>query len=63
MSVCNISFVELLIFLFGVFWGGVQREIIQRLVVALHGTLGSYFRDALREGSVDAVACLLVPRA
>jgi hypothetical protein len=43
--------------------GGVQREIMQRLVVALHGTLGSYFSDALQEGSVDVVACLLVPRA
>jgi hypothetical protein len=29
---------------------------------ALHGTLGSYLRDALQEGSDDAVACLPVPR-
>jgi hypothetical protein len=30
---------------------------------ALHGTLGSYLSDALREGNVDVVACLRVPRA
>jgi hypothetical protein len=47
MSVCNISFIELLMFLFGVFWGNVQRELVQRLSAALHGTLGSYLRDAL----------------
>jgi hypothetical protein len=45
------------------FWGEVRREFVQSLSVALHGTLGSYVRDALHEGSVDAVACLLVPRA
>jgi hypothetical protein len=38
-------------------------EILQRLFAALHGTLGSYLRDALQEGSVDALACLPVPRA
>jgi hypothetical protein len=32
---------------------------VQLLSTPLHGTLGSYFRDALQEGSVDAVACLL----
>jgi hypothetical protein len=36
---------------------------MQRLYVVLHGTLGSYLLDALREGSADAVACLRVPRA
>jgi hypothetical protein len=36
---------------------------MQRLSVSLHGTLGSYLRDALHEGSADIVACLLVPRA
>jgi hypothetical protein len=41
----------------------VRREYMQRLSVALHGTLDSYLRDALQEGSVDVVACLLVPRA
>jgi hypothetical protein len=29
----------------------------------LHGTLGSYLRDALQEGNGDVVVCLLVPRA
>jgi hypothetical protein len=45
------------------FWGDVQREFMQPLSGALHGTLSSYFRDALQEGSADAVACLPVPRA
>jgi hypothetical protein len=45
------------------FLGDVRREFMQRLSAALHGTLGSYLRDAVREGCVDAVACLLVPRA
>jgi hypothetical protein len=36
---------------------------MQRLSAALHGTLGSYLRDALQEGSADAVACHPVPRA
>jgi hypothetical protein len=45
------------------FWGDVRREFMQRLSVALHGTLGSFLRDALQEGSVDAVACLSAPRA
>jgi hypothetical protein len=48
---------------FGAFWGDVRREFVQRLSVALHGTLGSHFRDVVQEGSVDAVACLPVPRA
>jgi hypothetical protein len=41
----------------------VRREFMQRLSAALHGTLGSYLRDAFQEGSADAVACLPVPRA
>jgi hypothetical protein len=41
----------------------VRREVIQRLFAALHGTLGSYLRDALQEGNANAMACLLVPRA
>jgi hypothetical protein len=45
------------------FLGGLRREFTQRLSAALHGSLGSYFRDALHEGSVDVVACLHVPRA
>jgi hypothetical protein len=43
--------------------GDVRREFMQRLFAVLHGTLGSYLRDALEEGSVDAVACLRIPRA
>jgi hypothetical protein len=46
------------------FVGDVRRELMQRLSVALHGTLGSYPRDASQEGSADAVACLpVIPRA
>jgi hypothetical protein len=37
------------------FGGDVRREFIQRLFASLHGTLGSYLRDALHEGSVDVV--------
>jgi hypothetical protein len=63
MSDCKKSFVDILMFLFGVFWGDVRREFMRRLSAALHGSLGSYVRDALLEGSADAVACLPVPRA
>jgi hypothetical protein len=45
------------------FRGDVRREFMQRLSATLHGNLGSYLRDAFQEGSVDAVACLFVPRA
>jgi hypothetical protein len=45
------------------FLGDVRREFMQRLFVALHGTLGSYLRDAFHVVSDDAMACLLVPRA
>jgi hypothetical protein len=45
------------------FLGDVRRESMQRLSVALHGTLGSCLRDALREGSADAVAGLPFPWA
>jgi hypothetical protein len=46
------------------FWGDVLLEFMQRLSVDLHGTLGSYLRDALQEGSADdAATCLFVPRA
>jgi hypothetical protein len=31
------------------FWGDVRREFMQRLSAALHGTMGSYLRDALQE--------------
>ena len=63
MFVCNISFGELLVFIFGFFWGNVRREFIQRLSNALHGTLGSYLRDTFQEGNADADACLPIPRA
>jgi hypothetical protein len=45
------------------FWGDVQREFMQRLSAPLHGTLGSYLRDALQEDIAHAVACLPIPRA
>jgi hypothetical protein len=46
------------------FGGDVRRGFMQRLSTALHGILGSYFRrDALHDGSADAVACLPLPRA
>jgi hypothetical protein len=40
------------------FWGDVRREFLHRLCVARHGTLDSYLRDALHEGSADGVAYL-----
>jgi hypothetical protein len=42
------------------FWGDVRREFMQRLYATLHGTMGSYLRDAFREGGAHAVACLIV---
>jgi hypothetical protein len=62
MSVCNISIVALLLFLFGVF-GGCAARIHKSLYVDLHGSLGSCLRDALHEGGVDDVECLPAPRA
>jgi hypothetical protein len=50
-------------FPYDAFWGDVRRELVQRLSTALHGTLGSYRRDALHEGNVDDGACFLVPLA
>jgi hypothetical protein len=43
--------------------GDVRREFMRLFYGARHGTLGSYLRDALQEGSADAVVCLPVPRA
>jgi hypothetical protein len=43
------------------FLGGVRRDFLQRLFADLHGTLGSYLRDALLEESVmlsHAFLCL-----
>jgi hypothetical protein len=45
------------------FLGDVRRDVfMQRLSVALHGTFSSYLRDALHEGSVGVVSCLLIER-
>jgi hypothetical protein len=63
MSVCRISFVELLMFLFDVFGGMSDVNSCNGFFAARHGTLGSYLRDALHGGSGNAVACLLVLRA
>jgi hypothetical protein len=45
------------------FLGDARREFMQSLSAPLRGILGSYLRDALQEDSVDALACLHVPRA
>jgi hypothetical protein len=44
------------------FLGDVRRELLQRLYVALHGTLCSHLRDALHEGGAVVVAYLPAPR-
>jgi hypothetical protein len=31
----------------------IRREFMQRLYAALHGTMGSYLRDAFQEGSAE----------
>jgi hypothetical protein len=43
----------------------VRNEFMQRLYVVLHGTLGSYLRDAYlqQEAGAAAVAYLPAPRA
>jgi hypothetical protein len=43
--------------------GDVHRELMHRLSVVLHGTLGSYPRGALHEGGATADAGLLARRA
>jgi hypothetical protein len=45
------------------FLGDVRRKFMQRLYANLHGTLGSYLRDALQKGNAYVVACLHFPRA
>jgi hypothetical protein len=40
----------------------VRREFMRRLFLVLHGTLGSYLRDALHEGGADVVACIRASR-
>jgi hypothetical protein len=54
-SACNIPCVDILLIPFDVFGGICAARI--------HGTLGSYLRDALQEGNADAVARLPIPRA
>jgi hypothetical protein len=44
------------------FLGDVRSEFMHRLCVILHGTLGSYLRDALHEGGAAVVACIPTPR-
>jgi hypothetical protein len=41
----------------------VRREFVQRLSVDVYGTLGSYPCDALHEGGIIVIACLLALRA
>jgi hypothetical protein len=41
------------------FLGDLRREFMQILSVVLHGTLGSYLRDALQGGCAVVVACCL----
>jgi hypothetical protein len=45
------------------FWDDARRDLMQRLFVVLHGTLGSHLHDALREGNAGAVACVLASMA
>jgi hypothetical protein len=52
----------LLMFAFDGFWGMCGKDSCN-VFLLLCGTLGSYLRDALHEGSADAVACRHVPRA
>jgi hypothetical protein len=63
LSVCNISFAELLSLSTG--FGGMcgENSCNVFLLLFMVVTLGSYLRDALQEGSADAMACLHVPRA
>jgi hypothetical protein len=55
-------FVRLLYVPFRRFLGDVRQDFLQRLNVALHGTLDFALRDALHECNVDAMACLHIPR-
>jgi hypothetical protein len=43
--------------------GGVRCELMQRLSMFLHGSMGSYLRDALHEGNANVVAYLPATRA
>jgi hypothetical protein len=49
---------------YGIVVNNLSFNFVQLLSAALHDTLGSYHRrDALQEGSVDALACLPTLRA
>jgi hypothetical protein len=63
MSACNISSVDLLLFLFDILGRCVARTYATSLLCSslYFGFLSS--RDALQEGNADVVACLLVLRA
>jgi hypothetical protein len=43
------------------FLGEMRREFMHRLSVVIHGTLGSYLRDALQEGGTTDVSSLHAP--
>jgi hypothetical protein len=49
-------------FRFGVLWGMCDANSCN-VFLLLNGALGSYLRDALQEGSADALVCLPVSRA
>jgi hypothetical protein len=51
-------------FPFDGFWGMCSDNSCNVfLLLFMIGTLDSYLRDALQEGSADTVACLPVPQA
>jgi hypothetical protein len=58
-----ISLVDLLMFPFDVFGGKCEENSCNDFLSLFFGTLGSYLRDALKEGNANVVACLHVPRA
>jgi hypothetical protein len=58
-----LEFVVLLLFPFDVFWGMCGENSCNVFFRVLHGTLGSYLRDALQKGGTDVLAFLHVSRA
>jgi hypothetical protein len=59
MSVCNISFVELFLLIFGAYWGMCGENacnVFMLLFVVLWVPI--YLRNALQEGGADVVASL-----
>jgi hypothetical protein len=63
MSACIISFIDLLMFPFDVFWAMYGVNSCNVFLMLFMVTLGSYLIDALQEGGAYVVACLPVPRA